>query len=99
MFVIFPIVCYFSAFFPLLFGKVKMKGSRILYIPTQKEARFKPAKRHNVSVKWCVEGVMMGPVESEGLVPDALNRVYHLGQAQDARSLSGDIKNADQLGL
>lgn len=42
---------------------------------------------------------MTGHVESEGLVPDALDRVYHLGQAQDAWSLSGDIKNADQLGV
>lgn len=42
---------------------------------------------------------MMGHVESEDIVPDALNRVYHLGQAQDARLLSGDNKNADQLGV
>lgn len=42
---------------------------------------------------------MMGHVENEGLVPESLNRVYHLGQAQDARLLSGDNKNAHQLGV
>ena len=41
----------------------------------------------------------MGHVESKGLVPDALSRVYHLGQAQGARLLGKDNKNADQLGV